>query len=763
MTNNPQQRPHVRTCPLCEAMCGVEVHTHQDAPDRVRLIRPNRNDVWSKGYICPKGTTLGHLHHDPDRLRTPLVRNAAGEHVTASWDAAFERCAELMAPVLAEHTKSAVTAYIGNPAAHNYSISRYVGLFTALAGLPMIYSAGTVDQWPKNVTCALMYGHPWRIPAPDLPRTDFIVIQGANPHASQGSLLACADVIGELERLKARGGHSVVIDPRRTGTAQRADQWLPIRPGTDALLQLGVLNVLFAEGLVNLGRVADRLRGVDELRALAADFTPQRVAGPCGTSPEAIRDLARSFAAARRAAWYARIGTCNQEFGTLASWLPDVLCALTANLDEPGGLMWAKPVATSMALLPRDQAFTAGRWRSRVRGAPEVLGQVPVSCLAEEIDTPGEGQIRALVMICGNPVISAPDAGRLDSALPLLDCMISMDNALNETSRHAHVVLPGLSPLEQPHYDELLWSWAMRSAAKWSPALFPPSDGRPHEWEILIRLGAVCAGMDPNTVDVAAIDNGYFSALAERYGVDPGAALAASPEPGPERINDLAVRAGPWGDRYDPDSDGLTLEKIKAHPDGIDMGPMVSRLDEIVLHDDGKVDLAPAYITADLERLRTRHHEVFAAARSGATDHDSGARPGGASGHEGLLLVSRRHLRSNNSWMHNVSVLVSGKDRCTLLIHPSDAAACGVVDGSTACVTSVNGSVEVPVEVSDEMMPGVVSLPHGWGHDKPGTLMSVAREHAGVNNNLLAPATFVDVPSGNAAVNGIPVEVVPAA
>lgn len=727
---------HIRTCPLCEAMCGLQVHV---AGDEVKLIRANRDDVWSKGYICPKGTTLGHLHHDPDRLREPLIRNAAGDLVPATWDEAWARCEELMTAVRQHHGIEAVTAYIGNPAAHNYSISRYVGLFTGLAGLPMIYSAGTVDQWPKNLTCWLMYGHQWRIPAPDIERTNFMVVQGANPHASQGSLLAHADVLSELDRVRARG-RVVVIDPRRTGTVDHADQWLPIKPGTDALLQLAVVNVLFDDGLVRLGHLAERLKGVEQVERLATGFPPERVAQTCGTSPETIRSLARDFAAADRAVWYARIGTCNQEFGTLASWLPDVICALTGNLDSEGGLMWGKPVAWSAALQPRDKAIEFGRWTSRVRGAPEVMGQVPVSCLAEEIDTPGQGQIKALIVVCGNPVISAPDAGRLDAALPMLDCMVSLDNALNETSRHADVILPGLSALEQPHYDELLWSWATRSVAKWSPALFPAGNGRPEEWEILLRLGALCAGIPQDQVDVAAIDDGYFSTFARMGGVDPAVALAAAPEPGPERLNDLAIRTGPWGDRYGADPDGLTLDKLKQAPNGIDFGPMAPRSDEIVTHPDGMIDLAPGYITADLDRLAERLERS----------------------EEPLVLISRRHLRSNNSWMHNVRVLVKGKDRCTLLIHPDDAAAAGLVDGEPACVSSTNGQIEVAVEVSAEMMPGVVSLPHGWGHDKPGTRQAIAREHAGVNNNLLAPPDFVDVPSGNAAVNGIPVEVVPA-
>jgi anaerobic selenocysteine-containing dehydrogenase len=399
--------------------------------------------------------------------------------------------------------------------------------------------------------------------------------------------------------------------------------------------------------------------------------------------------------------------------------------------------MWAKPIAWSATLLDRGEPIELGRFHSRVRGAPEVMGQFPVSCLAEEIATPGEGQIRALVTVAGNPVISAPEADRLDAALPVLDAMIAIDNALNETTRHADVIFPGLSPLEQPHYDELLWSWAVRSAGKWSPALFPPEPDRPEEWEILLRVGAMIAGIAQSDVDVKAIDDGFFSAFAELGGADPEVALAANPEPGPDRLVDNAIRTGPWGDRYGDNPGGLTLQHFRDEPNGIDMGPMVPRLDEVIAHPDAMIDLAPAPVVADIPRLEARLD-----------------RPD-----DGLLLTSRRHVRSNNSWMHNVPVLVKGKDRCTLLIHPDDAAVAGLADGEVARVSSEAGSLEVPVEVSDEMRPGVVSLPHGWGHDKPGTRQSVAAEHAGVNNNVLAPGTFVDVPSGNAAVNGIPVEV----
>ena len=729
---------HYRTCPLCEAMCGLELHVEDE---RVALTRADHDDVWSRGFLCPKGTTLGHLYDDPDRIREPMIRDG-DDWREVGWDEAFARCEELLLGVRDTHGPGALTAYIGNPTVHNFSLSRYIGLFIGLANFPMIYSAGTVDQWPKNVACALMYGNMWTIPAPDIQRTDYFLVLGANPQASQGSLLACPDVLGEIDRIRERGGRTVVVDPRRTGTAERADEWVPIVPGTDAALLLAIVQVLFSDGLVDLGDVADLVVGVDAVEGAARRFTPEAVAETCGVPAATIRRIAYELAAAPSAAVYGRIGLCNQEFGTLASWLIDVVAILTGNFDRPGGTMFGNPIAWPLASLPNPDwaaGYTFGRWNSRVRGAPEVLGQVPVSCLAEEIATPGDGQLKALITIAGNPVISAPDAGRLDEALPLLECMISVDNSLNETTRHAHVILPGLAALEQPHYDEMIWSWAARSGGNYSAAVFPRAD-RPHEWEILARLGAWCAGMRGTEVDVGALDDGFFAALVEAKGLDPAAVMATYDAGGPERLLDLTIRTGPWGDGYGRDPQGLTLESFRAAPHGIDMGPMVPRARDVVSTPSAKIDVAPEYILGDLARLQARLD-----------------RP-----HDGLLLTSRRHLRSNNSWMHNVKVLVKGKDRCTLLIHPEDAEKAGVADGALARVSSEAGALEVPVEISDEMMPGVVSLPHGWGHDKTGTRMATAREHAGVNNNLLAPGRFVDAISGNAAVNGIPVEVVPA-
>jgi anaerobic selenocysteine-containing dehydrogenase len=743
------EQVHLRTCPLCESMCGLEVLVRDG---EVVRIRGDRDDVWSKGYICPKGSALGHLHHDPDRLRAPLVRRG-DRFEEVSWPEAFAECERLLRGVVDRHGIGALTAYVGNPTAHNFSLSRYVAAFAPMSGIPQIYSAGTVDQWPKNVVVALMYGGMWTIPTPDLDRTQFLLMLGANPAASQGSLMAAVDVLGKLDAVRARGGRVIVVDPRRTKTAEHADEWIPIRPGTDAALLMAMVQVLFADDLVAPGRLAAFTDGLDRVRELAAPFTPERVAGVCRIPAERIRALAHELAAADRGAVYGRIGTCNQEFGTLASWLVEVCNICTGNLDRPGGSMFADPIAWPLASVrPPDFAdgWTFARWHSRVRGAPEILGQFPISCLAEEIATPGDGQIKGLITIAGNPVISAPDAARLDAALPLLEAMISVDNYCNETTRHAHVILPGLSPFEQPHYDDLITMWSLRNVGNFSEAIFAPPPDRPAEWQILLTLAGICLGIPLAGIDTAALDDLFFGGVVALRcsqpgspveGRDPGEIVAATPGRGPERLLDFGIRTGPWGEAYGARPGGLTLQSLRDAPHGVDMGPLEPRLPELLETPGRRIDLAPGWIAADVGRL---------AARLERGDGD------------GVVLVSRRHLRSNNSWMHNVRVLVKGKDRCTLLVHPDDAARHGLVDGGQAKVASEAGAIVVPVEVTDEMMPGVVSLPHGWGHDRPGIRLSVASEHAGVNNNLLAPGHLVDAASGNAVVNGIPVELAPA-
>ncbi|RAY12412.1 molybdopterin dinucleotide-binding protein [Actinomadura craniellae] len=736
---------HRRTCPLCEAMCGLKIHVRGD---EVEKITPDADDVWSKGHICPKGTTLGALHHDPDRLRRPVVKQPDGTFKEVSYAEAYARCDELLAPVIAEHGIEAVTAYVGNPLAHAFDLSRYVGILIGMSGIPMIYSPGVVDQWPKNVGAHLMYGGMWKIPVPDVQRTDLFIAMGANPQASQGSLMACPDVMGEISRIRREGGRVVVVDPRRTGTAAKADEWIPIVPGTDAAFLMAMVHVLFAEGLVELGHVAELVEGgrdaVDALGRLAGPWTPERVAGATGVPADRIRGLARELATTRRAVLYGRIGLCNQEFGTLASWLVDVVNILTGHFDVEGGLMFPLPAAWTVSDLPmpglEKGAPNFGRWRSRVRGAPEVLGHVPVSCLHEEITTPGEGRIRALFTVAGNPVLSSPEGDRLDAALPRLDAMISLDLWINETTRHADVIFPGFSALESPHFDDMIWMFAVRSGAKFSPPVFEPVEERPGEWEILIRLAGACLGTPMADLDVATIDDGFFDVLAMAHGVDGAAARAHYTEGGPMRLLDLQIRSGPFGDRYGEDPDGLTLDKVRSRPDGIDLGPMRPRLRDVLDTESGRLVLAPPYITADLTRLEGRLDRP---------------RPE-------LVLVNRRHLRSNNSWLHNVPNLVKGTNRCTLLMHPEDAAGRGLADGDLVRVTSQSGSIEIPLEIDDGIMTGVVSTPHGWGHGKDGARLAVAATRPGVNTNTLSPGHLVDVLSGNAMVNGFEVTVTPA-
>jgi anaerobic selenocysteine-containing dehydrogenase len=727
---------HKYTCPLCECMCGLDIKVEAE---RVTLIRGSKDDVWSKGYLCPKGSALGHLHHDPDRLTAPMVRDGeTWREVT--WEEAFRRCEELVHPLLEREGPAAFTAFVGNPAGHSYSLTRYLSQMIGPSGMPHIYSSGTVDQWPKNVTSILLYGNQWLIPVPDIVRTDYWLLMGGNPHASGGSLLARPDVLGEIESIQARGGKVVVVDPRRTKTANVADEWIGIQPGTDAAWLLAILHVFFDEGWVTLGHIEHLVEDVDAVGQACREFTPESVAALTRVPAATTRRVAREIHEAQAASIYGRIGLCNQEFGTLASWLIDVLAICSGNFDRPGTLMFANPVPSPLAWMASTKvnglpAF--GRWRSRVRGAPEVLGQVPASCMAEEIATPGPGQLKGLISVAANPVLSVPDSARLDAALPMLECFIAIDNYLNETTRHAHVILPGPSPLEVPHFDDLLWAFSTRSAGKWSDAIFPLD--RPDEWEILIRLGQILAGNHDADTDVAAIDDSWFSVLCMAKGLDPEKILPLYDRGGPERMIDWAIRTGPFGDRYG-EREGVTLADFKEVPDGLDFGPAIPRADDAVCTPDGKIHLAPEYLMSDLPRLRSRL-DVPA---------------------DGIVLVSRRHIRSKNSWLHNVRVLVKGKDRCTLLVHPADAEQIGLEDGGVAKISSEAGSIVAPVEITDEMLPGVVCLPHGWGHDKPGARLAVAREHAGVNNNLLAPGDFVDTLSGNAAVNGIPVEVVPA-
>jgi anaerobic selenocysteine-containing dehydrogenase len=735
-------------------MCGLRVSV-QDG--RVAEVRGNADDVWSSGHICPKGASIGQLHEDPDRLRVPMIRTPDGTFREAAWAEAYDEVERVLRPVVDEHGAQALTVYVGNPVAHNLGLATYIGALVGMAGaagMGAYYSPGTVDQWPLNVVGTLVFGGMWNAPIPDLSRTDHIVILGANPAVSQGSMLSAPDVMGRLAAIQRRNGRVVVVDPRRTPTAARASEWVPIRPGTDALLLFALLRTLAESGAIRRPPHLDgKVHGLDEAIALAEPFTPETVSAATGIDAQTIRRLAADLAAAERPVLYSRIGACTQEFGTLATWLVFVLNAALGAIDSLGGALFAKPAVWSpMFMKPPGQAddgWRFGRFHSRVRGAPEVLGQFPIGCLAEEIDTPGEGRVRALITVAGNPVISAPGSRRLDEALPQLDAMICIDNWLNETTRHANVILPGLSPLERPHADDLYWMYAVASCLKWSEPVFSPDPDRPEEWELLLRLAGAALGTPTADVDVAVMDDLYVQGLLATMCATPGTpvaghdadvAFAALTGSGPERLVDLGIRLGPWGDGLGRRPGGLTLEEVRRHPDGLWLADLEEgRLDDAVTTPSGCIELIHAHIVDDIPRLAAR------------LDRDADA----------MLLTSRRHIRSNNSWMHNAPALMRGRDRCTLLVHPDDALRLGVADNEIATVETDTGSIDVLVQVSDEMMPGAVSLPHGWGHGLPGTRLDVANAHPGVNSNLLNPVDLIDVPSNTHAVNGVPCQIRP--
>jgi anaerobic selenocysteine-containing dehydrogenase len=733
---------HYRTCPLCEATCGLEI-AHRDG-DVVR-IRGDRADVFSHGFICPKGSTLGKLDRDPDRVRRPLVRRD-GRHEEATWDDAFSLIEERLAPIIAEHGPNSVAVYLGNPNVHSMSGVLYVKPFLKMLRSRSIFTAATVDQMPKHVSSGYMFGHTDLIPVPDIDRTDYLLMLGANPYESNGSLATAPDWPGRMEAIRDRGGKVVVVDPRLTRTAKAADEYVAIRPGGDAAFLFSLANVIFEEGLADLAGLTDHVEGVDELATAVSGFTPAAVSPACAIAADDIRRIARELAGAERAVVYGRIGTHTADFGTLASWMVDALNAITGNLDSPGGAMFPLPAHEQSR---SRRPFQTGRWATRVRNLGETRGELPVSALAEEILEPGEGRIRALVTIAGNPALSTPDSGRLEDALASLDCMVSLDVYLNETTRHADVVLPGSTPLRRPHYDFAFYGLAVRNVVNYSPALFEPEDDSPDEWEVLLRLGATVSGQG-HDADVRALDDAMFAMLVASgvgepgspiHGRDPEQIYAATDgDIGPERMLDYLLRSGPYGDGYGRDPDGLTLQRLREAPHGIDLGPLQPRLPDALCTTSGKADLAPEPLRADVDRLRA------------SLD---------ANVNGGFLLIGRRHVRSNNSWMHNVDVLMTGKDRCTLQINSRDAERLGVSTGGQVKVSSSAGTLVTSVEVTDDIMSGVVSLPHGWGHDTEEARLSVASSRAGVNSNLLSTGAM-DPLSGNAVLNGIPVDVVPA-
>lgn len=745
-TEHQSPRTHFRICPLCEACCGLEVQTEGT---RVVSIRGAKDDPFSGGFLCPKGVSLKDLHEDPDRLRQPMIKRQ-GRHEPISWEAAFEEIERRLRPLIVTHGPDAVALSFGNPAAHKVGLLAYTPRLARALGTRNVFSASTLDQMPKQLSSALMYGHWLSIPVPDLPRTDLLVVLGANPMVSNGSLWTVPDFRGKAKALRERGGRMIVIDPRRTETAAVADEHLFIRPGGDVWLLLGLVHTLFDEDLVRPGAAADWLEGLDSVRAAVASYPPEYTAEHCGIAAPEQRRLARLLATTPRASLYARIGSCTQRHGTLNSWLVDVINILCGHLDQPGGAMFPKAAAFAANTQGRPgsgRGVSVGRRRSRVSGAPEVFGELPMVCLAEEIETPGDGQVRALITVASNPVLSAPNGPRLSKALEGLDFMLSLDIYLNETSRHADLILPAPSPLEDLHYDIAFGQLSWRNHARYSDAIFPPPAGMPEEWETITRLAALVAGEDwrqpAAELDTVALRQELRHQLKDAEGTQTEALVGAlAPRVGPARLIDLALRGGPYGDQFGRKPGGLTLDRVQAAPMGLDLGELQPRLPELLRTPSGRIELAPAPF---LEALAALSLDTLPVARAGE-----------------LLLIGRRDLRSGNSWMHNLPVLAKGPDRSALIVHPEDAARQGLRDGDLGQLRNAAGTaLEVRIQCSDEMMPGVASLPHGWGHDQPGTQLSVAGLRPGANLNALLDDGVRDPLSGNAVLSGQPVTLRP--
>ncbi|MGW8873692.1 molybdopterin oxidoreductase family protein [Streptomyces mirabilis] len=739
----PDSRTALRVCPLCEATCGLTLTIEGT---RVTGARGDRDDVFSKGFICPKGASFGAADGDPDRLRTPLVRTD-GELREATWQEAFDAIAAGLGPIVEQYGPHALGIVLGNPNVHTMAGALYPPVLLSALRTHSVFTASTLDQMPKHVSSGLLYGDANAIPVPDLDHTDHLLLIGANPLESNGSLCTAPDFPGKLKALRARGGTLTVIDPRTTRTAKLADRHVTIRPGTDALLLAAMTYVLFEEKLVDLRELAPHVQDVEELATAVRDFTPEAASEACDVDADTIRALARELAAAPTAAVYGRIGSCTVPHGTLASWLVDVLNILTGNLDRPGGALFPQ-AATDKTPRPAGpgRGFALGRWHSRVSGHPEAKGELPLAALAEEIDTatPEGSPVRALIAIAANPVLSAPDGDRLDKALDSLDFTVSVDPYLNETARHADVVLPPPPPSQSAHHDFAFNTLAVRNQVRYNRPAVPLEPGRMAETEILARLVLAATGMhgaDPSAVDAMVIDSTLGKAVQDPHGPvherDPKElATRLTGESGPERRLDMMLRLGPYGEGFGARPDGLSLEKLLAHPHGIDLGPLRPRLPQPLKTRSGKIELLPAPIVDDLPRLRAALRERPAA----------------------IVLVGRRHLRSNNSWMHNVPALTGGTNRCTLHIHPEDAARLGLADGTAVRVKGAGGEVVAPAEVTDTVRRGVVSLPHGWGHDRPGTRMSHAALDPGVNVNQLLDGSLLDPLSGTAVLNGVPVE-----
>ncbi len=695
-------RTHFRTCNLCEAMCGLEINYQNKT---IISIKGDKNDTLSKGHICPKATALTDLYTDKDRLKTPIKRTENG-WIDISWEAAFNEIETELKRIQKQYGKNAVGSYRGNPTVHNTGLMLFGTPFLQSLGSNQSYTATSVDQLPHHFASFFMFGHYLMFPIPDIDRTDFMLIMGGNPAVSNGSIMTAPDFSNRLKAIKNRGGKVVVVDPRFTETAKIANNYYPIKPGTDAFLLLAMLHVIFEEKLETLGHLAAHTNGLETLREAVKNYPPEKIAKIIGFSSEEIKQMARDFANAKTAVCYGRLGLSTQEFGGLCQWLVNVLNCVTGNLDTEGGALFTKPIIDIVGMSKMTgKTGSFNKRQSRVHKLPEFTGEFPVATLSDEILTPGEGQIKAMITIAGNPVLSTPNGKHLEEAFASLEYMVSIDIYLNETTKYANIILPTTTGLETPLYDLVFHQFAIRNTAKYSEALFEKSEEQRHDWEILKELTKRFSGKE-NPLNL-------------------------------EQTLDYMLQFSSYKDS------NLSVEELKKHPHGLDFGALKPQLPERLFTADNKVELAHPLFLGDLERLNAKLNE--------SSSEKTLEFP--------FSLIGRRHLRSNNSWMHNSERLVKGKERCTLLIHPKDANFLQIEDGQIVKVTSDVGQVQLPIEITDSIMPGVVSIPHGWGHHRKGTKMEVAQQHAGVSLNDLTNAKNLDFLTGNADLSGTKVKI----
>ncbi len=703
-----------RPCSLGESMCGLEIKMKQG---KILSITGDPDDPFSQGHICPKAMALKEIHEDPDRLRHP-VRRVGKTWKPLDWKTAIDEVAKNILRIQKKHGDDAVALYIGNPAAFNYGLLLYLLPFLKALHTKNRYSTTSVDQLPLMVSAYLMFGHQALLPVPDLDRCDFFLVIGSNPLVSKGSIMSSGDIQRRLTSIQERGGKIVVIDPRRTRTAKLAKHHYFIHPGTDALLLLAMIHTIFEKNLDAMARMETICQGADVLKQAAGGFPPERVEGLTGIKAKDIRRIAQAFADAKSAACYGRMGTCGQAFGTLASWLIYALNIITGNIDRPGSIMFARPAADLVSVTGKTgQGGHMARWHSRVSGLPEFSGELPAVALPEEILTRGKGQVKALITLAGNPALSSPNSSRMEQALKSLDFMASVDFYINETTRHAHIILPPASPLESAQYHLACQALAIRNTVKYGRPVFKKEKGGRYDWEILRAL-TLCLSKKP------------LSRLGLRL-------------THPDLLLDLLIRWGPHGAGFNPVSSGLTLGRVKKNPHGIDLGPLEPCLPKRLYTKDKKIQLAPEQMINDLKRLEEK---FFTSIDSKDKEYD-------------LLLIGRRDLLSMNWWTHNYPRLMKGKNRFTARMHPLDAQKRNIHENDRIAVTSSKGSIQLPVELTENIMPGVISIPHGWGHNRPGTHLSVAKQHAGACLNDITDHEAIDKVCGMAALNGVPVKV----